>query len=136
MEKIIVAAEQTIAGQVPVQKRPTVRVSPMDSGIAAGQAAHRPEPKPTPESKSQPSAQGISFVLPDISLTVTEAKIMRWLKKEGEPVKLGESVVEIETEKATSEVGAPVDGVLTGITAAEGTVVAVGGELGRILPQT
>lgn len=52
--------------------------------------------------------------------------IARWLKREGDPVEQGEVIVEIEAEKATQEVEAPVSGVLEAIIAVEGDEIRVG----------
>ena len=54
------------------------------------------------------------------------ATISRWLKGEGDAVKAGEVIVEVEAEKATQEVEAPVDGVLEAILAVEGDEIRVG----------
>ena len=54
------------------------------------------------------------------------ATITRWLKSEGERVAAGDVIVEVEAEKATQEVEAPVDGVLEAILAVEGDEIRVG----------
>jgi pyruvate/2-oxoglutarate dehydrogenase complex dihydrolipoamide acyltransferase (E2) component len=54
------------------------------------------------------------------------ATITRWLKGEGDQVTAGEVIVEVEAEKATQEVEAPVDGMLEAILALEGDEVRVG----------
>jgi pyruvate/2-oxoglutarate dehydrogenase complex dihydrolipoamide acyltransferase (E2) component len=52
--------------------------------------------------------------------------ITKWLKREGESVAAGEVIVEVEAEKATQEVEAPVAGVLESILAVEGDEIRVG----------
>lgn len=52
--------------------------------------------------------------------------IARWLKREGDRVEKGEAIVEIEAEKATQEVEAPVSGVLEAVIAVEGDEIRVG----------
>jgi pyruvate dehydrogenase E1 component beta subunit len=52
--------------------------------------------------------------------------ITKWLKREGDSVAAGEVIVEVEAEKATQEVEAPVDGVLESILAVEGDEIRVG----------
>jgi pyruvate/2-oxoglutarate dehydrogenase complex dihydrolipoamide acyltransferase (E2) component len=52
--------------------------------------------------------------------------ISRWLKAEGDPVRAGEVVVEVEAEKVTNELEAPVTGVLERIVAVEGDEIRVG----------
>jgi pyruvate/2-oxoglutarate dehydrogenase complex dihydrolipoamide acyltransferase (E2) component len=72
--------------------------------------------------------------MPHGDLTVTEARVVAWLKREGEQVAQGETVVELETDKGITEVEAPVSGTLTVITAAAETIVAHGERLGIIRP--
>jgi pyruvate dehydrogenase E1 component beta subunit len=59
--------------------------------------------------------------MPALSPTMTEGKLARWLKKTGDKVKSGEVIAEIETDKATMEVEAVDEGVLTSILVPEGT---------------
>ncbi len=61
------------------------------------------------------------ILMPALSPTMTEGTIARWLKKEGDTVKSGEVLCEIETDKATMEVEAVDEGVLAKILVAEGT---------------
>ena len=58
--------------------------------------------------------------------------IARWFKSEGDAVKAGEVIVEVEAEKVTQEVEAPADGVLEAILAVEGDEVRVGDPIGVI----
>ena len=60
-------------------------------------------------------------LMPALSPTMTEGKIARWLKSEGEPVRAGDVLAEIETDKATMEFEAVDDGVLAKIVIPEGT---------------
>jgi pyruvate dehydrogenase E1 component beta subunit len=64
---------------------------------------------------------GAVILMPALSPTMTEGKLARWLKKAGERVKPGEVIAEIETDKATMEVEAVDEGVLTRILVPEGT---------------
>lgn len=61
--------------------------------------------------------------MPKLSDTMEEGAIANWLKKEGEPVKEGEPLVEIETDKATQEYESPASGVLVKIVVNSGTTV-------------
>ena len=70
--------------------------------------------------------------VPALGESVTEATIGRWFKQPGEPVKVDEPVVELETDKVTLEVPAPAAGVLSAVAAKEGETVAVGALLGHI----
>jgi pyruvate dehydrogenase E2 component (dihydrolipoamide acetyltransferase) len=62
-----------------------------------------------------------NILMPALSPTMTEGTLARWLKKEGEPVKAGDIIAEIETDKATMEVEAVDEGVLGKILVADGT---------------
>ena len=73
-----------------------------------------------------------TFTLPDLGEGLTEGEIARWLVSEGEVVAENEPIVEIQTDKATVEVGAPVDGVVLRIVVREGEVAAVGAALAVI----
>ena len=67
-----------------------------------------------------------SVVMPALEMAQETGKLVSWLKKEGEPVKKGEMLLEVETDKAVVEVEAHADGILAGITAQVGDVVPVG----------
>src|SRR5688572_1872646 len=67
-----------------------------------------------------------NIVVPQLGESVVEARIARWLKKEGDRVETGEPIVELETEKIDLEVGADHGGVLTSIKRQEGEDVKVG----------
>lgn len=70
--------------------------------------------------------------MPQLGLTMTEGTINQWLKKVGDEVKAGEALVEITTDKLTSEVESETDGVLLAIYAQEGEDVAVQGVIGVV----
>jgi 2-oxoglutarate dehydrogenase E2 component (dihydrolipoamide succinyltransferase) len=74
----------------------------------------------------------IEITVPELGESVLEATVSRWLKKEGDPVNVGDVLVELETDKVNLEVGAKGNGVLQKITAAEGADVKVGELLGTI----
>lgn len=63
----------------------------------------------------------INVLMPALSPTMTEGKIARWTKKEGDAIKAGDVIAEIETDKATMEVEAVDEGTLAKILVAEGT---------------
>jgi 2-oxoglutarate dehydrogenase E2 component (dihydrolipoamide succinyltransferase) len=66
------------------------------------------------------------IVIPNVGESVAEVTIASWMKQAGETVKKDEAIVEIETDKASQELVAPEDGVLSEILVAEGDTVAVG----------
>src|SRR5690349_4833440 len=70
--------------------------------------------------------------MPQLGITMTEAKVVSWLKQVGEPVKKGDPVASIETDKINADVEATGDGVLRRIVAPEGTTVPVVGLLAVI----
>jgi pyruvate dehydrogenase E2 component (dihydrolipoamide acetyltransferase) len=63
--------------------------------------------------------------MPQMGFDMTEGKVARWLKKVGDPVKHGEAVVEIETDKVNIESEAQGDGILREILVSDGTTVPV-----------
>jgi len=63
----------------------------------------------------------IEVLMPALSPTMTEGKLAKWLKKEGDEVTSGDILAEIETDKATMEVEAVDEGTLGKILVAEGT---------------
>jgi pyruvate dehydrogenase E2 component (dihydrolipoamide acetyltransferase) len=65
-------------------------------------------------------------VLPRIDVGMTQGTIVEWKKKEGDPVKKGEILYVLETEKVSFEVEATDSGILTGVMANAGEVVKVG----------
>ncbi len=66
-----------------------------------------------------------AILMPKPGQMTEECTVVAWHKKEGDPVKRGDVLFEIETDKSTMEVEAFDDGVLLKIVAAEGTVVPV-----------
>ena len=70
--------------------------------------------------------------VPTLGESVSEATVAQWLKKEGDAVSADEPIVELETDKVTLEVNAPVAGVITRVTVGEGENVEVGAILGEI----
>ena len=70
--------------------------------------------------------------MPQLGLTMEEGTVERWLKAEGDPVKAGEPLLEITTDKLTNQVEAEADGILLKIVAPEGADVPVQGLLGWI----
>ncbi|MGE5358932.1 MAG: pyruvate dehydrogenase complex dihydrolipoamide acetyltransferase [Bacteroidales bacterium] len=65
-------------------------------------------------------------VMPKLSDTMEEGRILRWLKQEGDPVETGQALAEVETDKATVEMEAYTNGTLRKLFAAQGDTVEVG----------
>lgn len=74
----------------------------------------------------------VDITVPQLGESVAEATVATWLRQKGETVNKDEPLLELETDKATMEVYAPVTGVITDILHAEGADVAVGAVVGRI----
>src|SRR5512141_1192144 len=74
----------------------------------------------------------ISIKVPPLGESIVEATVSRWLKKKGDAVKSGDTIVELETDKITVEVPAPRAGVITSISANDGDVVKVDQLLGEL----
>jgi 2-oxoisovalerate dehydrogenase E1 component len=132
-EKIVAAAHGVLRGVAPV---------PRHWRHLGGRAAEAPPPRsaPAPAAKAQPAAvaaapvgDGEPITMPFGDLTVSEGTVVGWKKREGEAVKAGEVVAEIETDKAVVEIEAPVDGRLGPIEKDKGAVVPMGGRIGSIL---
>jgi pyruvate dehydrogenase E2 component (dihydrolipoamide acetyltransferase) len=68
----------------------------------------------------------ISVVMPALELTQETGKLVSWRKREGEAVAKGETLLEVETDKAVVEVEALADGFLAGVNAKDGDVIPVG----------
>ena len=75
----------------------------------------------------------ISVVMPALEMAQETGKLVSWKKKEGEQVKKGEMLLEVETDKAVVEIEAGGDGVLSGVTAKVGDVVPVGQTIAWLL---
>ena len=63
----------------------------------------------------------IDILMPALSPTMEQGKLAKWLKAEGDKIKAGDIIAEIETDKATMEVEAVDEGVLAKILIADGT---------------
>src|SRR4051795_7439274 len=76
----------------------------------------------------------IQVLMPALSPTMEKGNLSKWLKREGEPIKSGDIIAEIETDKATMEVEATDEGTLGRILIPEGTAdVAVNTPIATIL---
>ncbi len=71
--------------------------------------------------------------MPALGMAQETGKVLRWLRAEGQEVRQGEPLLEVETDKANVEIEAPASGVLAKVLAPEGTEVPVGQVIGWIL---
>ena len=92
-------------------------------------------------SKNLTSAKNISnrkgekmdVMVPILGESVVEATVSKWIKKQGEFVEVDEPIVELETDKVTLEVPAPISGTLDNLAVSEGDTVEVGALLAIII---
>src|ERR1700686_2308998 len=75
----------------------------------------------------------ITIEMPKLSDTMTEGTLVRWIKKVGDNVAVGDVLAEVETDKATMEMEAFDEGVLTEIYVQDGNKVEVGQKLAILL---
>jgi 2-oxoglutarate dehydrogenase E2 component (dihydrolipoamide succinyltransferase) len=74
----------------------------------------------------------VNIVVPEVGESIVDARVAKWLRKEGDVVSAGDPLVELETDKIDVEVSAPRAGVLSRIAHQDGDDVKVGEVLGTI----
>jgi 2-oxoglutarate dehydrogenase E2 component (dihydrolipoamide succinyltransferase) len=74
----------------------------------------------------------VNIVVPDVGESIVDARVAKWLRKEGDSVAAGDALVELETDKIDIEVPAPSGGVIKSIAHSDGADVKVGDVLGVI----
>ncbi len=120
----------------PAAPAPAVASQPAPAPAAARPAAPPPAPRPAPVASRpaapRPASSGdeeFNFALPDIGEGVAEGEITAWKVAAGDAVREDQPIVEVMTDKATVEIGSPVDGVVAQILAPAGQTIPVGGIL-------
>ena len=96
----------------------------------AAVADEKPSAVEAPAAPAQ--AEVIPVPLPALGESVTEGIVGNWLKRVGDQIKTGETLVEIQTDKVDAEIPSPATGVVTEILVPEGETVAAGTILARI----
>jgi multifunctional 2-oxoglutarate metabolism enzyme len=96
------------------------------------QGGSTPVPDASELAVPQSPPEVIEVSLPQMGESVTEGVVGSWLKRVGDPVKAGETLVEIQTDKIDAEVPSPSSGVVTEILVPEGETAAVGTVLARV----
>ncbi|QSQ16547.1 pyruvate dehydrogenase complex dihydrolipoamide acetyltransferase [Myxococcus landrumensis] len=135
--QILVEANQTAAVGAPI-----AYIGKQGEKVAGGSAAPAPQaaptpapapkveaPAPAPVPAAAPAASGggrIAIQMPSLSPTMTEGKIVKWLKKVGDKVSSGDAIAELETDKSNLEIEAYDDGTLAEIVVGENQTAPVG----------
>jgi 2-oxoglutarate dehydrogenase E2 component (dihydrolipoamide succinyltransferase) len=139
-DKVTVEVPSPAAGvlaDIVANEGDTVGVDALLANIAeagvAGSATPEERPSAKAEAKAEPSSgASVDVMVPTLGESVSEATVSTWFKAVGDTVAQDEMLCELETDKVSVEVPAPVAGVLTEITAAEGATVSAAGKLGVI----
>jgi pyruvate/2-oxoglutarate dehydrogenase complex dihydrolipoamide acyltransferase (E2) component len=71
-------------------------------------------------------------IMPKFGLNMEEGTVLKWVKKEGEPIRAGETLLSVETDKAAVDVEAPTGGIILKILTPEGATVPLGEVLAYI----
>ncbi|MCX5514266.1 thiamine pyrophosphate-dependent enzyme [Kaistia algarum] len=139
-DKIVAGARSVLSGTSPVPRHwrhlgsraaaSSAPPPPVATPVAPAPAASAPLPAAAPAA----ALGGEPITMPFGDLTISEGTIVGWLKAEGDLVKAGEIVAEIETDKAVVEIEAPVAGKLGPIEQPKGAVVPMGGRIGSVVP--
>jgi 2-oxoisovalerate dehydrogenase E1 component len=135
VEKITAAAQELVAGRISVSRRPQstrVAVAAPVAGMEKASVAATPAAAVPEAPANTEILAGELITMPHGDLTVSEAKVLAWLKQVGDPVRKGEAIAEVETDKAVMEIEAPRDGKLVQILAPVGEVVKMGANLGVV----
>src|SRR4029450_13583400 len=74
----------------------------------------------------------IEVPMPKLSMTMEEGELITWVKQEGDQVRAGDVIAEVNSDKVEMEVESPADGTLVRHTAAEGEVVPVGAPIATL----
>ena len=74
-------------------------------------------------------------IMPMLGMAQETGKVIRWLKEDGNTVRKGEPLLEVETDKVTVEIESPADGTLAGIRVPDGTEVPVGAVIAFVLAE-
>ncbi|MFK7752302.1 MAG: 2-oxoglutarate dehydrogenase complex dihydrolipoyllysine-residue succinyltransferase [Sedimentitalea sp.] len=114
-------------GEIVAGEGDTVGVDALLATITQGKAAAAPA-----KTKPAPAAEGsgsVDVMVPTLGESVTEATVSTWFKSVGDVVAQDEMLCELETDKVSVEVPAPVAGILSEITAAEGATVGATSKL-------
>lgn len=146
-DAIVAASLQVVGGTAPVPRRygsglgkrapdasPVAAAVSGPAGAVAAPAAVVAPVSGTPDQATVPRMPGEALMMPFGDLTVSEGRLIRWVKQVGDAVSAGELVVEVETDKAVVEVEAPCSGIMAQHLEVEGTMVKMGQQIAVITP--
>lgn len=121
------APAEGVLGAVLVGEGETVEVGTLLARLETGaqEASAVEEEQPT-SAVDTDMAMDVPVVMPKMGESITEGTVITWHKKEGDPVALDETLLEIGTDKVDTEVPSPAAGTLQKILVAEGDTVDVG----------
>ncbi|GAT35182.1 2-oxoisovalerate dehydrogenase E1 component [Terrimicrobium sacchariphilum] len=133
-EKIVEAVRDLMAGRTPLIRRPQTsgvftRKENLSSAVATNMESVSVSVGIPATDKVLP---GMPVLMPHGDLTVSEARVVKWIKSQGDVVVAGEGLLEVETDKAVMEIEAPGNGRLIQVLAPVGTVVKMGETLGVV----
>jgi 2-oxoisovalerate dehydrogenase E1 component len=128
-EAIVARARRLLRGIANPIERPG-----LPGAIASRDEAPTPAPRKAAAPAAPPAApmDGHAVTMPFGDLTVSEGRLVRWMRAEGDTVAEGDHLADIETDKATVEIEATASGTLARILAREGDVVAMGAAIAII----
>ena len=127
-ELVAARVKEVIAGKATPPWRWKGRIDGIQAEVT--QIATPTAPKPV--AAAAPKVAGEPILMPFGDLTVDSGRLVRWTVAAGALVKKGDTVAEIETDKAVVEIEAPADGTVTQTVTAAGTVVKMGGMIGAV----
>ena len=136
-DKVTVEVPATAAGtmgEIVASEGTTVGVDALLATIVegSGAASETSKAEKVPAKADSSSKASVDVMVPTLGESVTEATVSTWFKKVGDTVAQDEMLCELETDKVSVEVPAPAAGVLSEITAPEGTTVDASAKLAVI----
>ncbi len=133
-DRIVAAARRVIAGEsLPIRRPRAAGIDRAAPAPAAPITAPAGAPATAPATVPEVAVAGTPIKMPFGDLTVSEGKLVRWLRKPGDKVREKETVVEIETDKAVVEIEAPASGALGPLLRNAGDTVKMGETIGSII---
>jgi 2-oxoisovalerate dehydrogenase E1 component len=137
LEKVRLLMEGGMSASRPRQAAPAVPSAPSQALSTASHAPHPAPPLSSPASRPPSPAPDsrVPVLIPNQGLTVEEATIVRWLVQAGDPVRQGQPLFEIETDKVVVEVDAETAGTVDEILAGEGKTLPLGAPVAWLRPE-